>query len=76
MKKKENCRQVVFVEKIKTTKREAPTLVEVAELREKRETPTLLTERIKTTNREAPTLVAVSGLREKRKPPTLLTVRI
>ena len=26
---------------VKTTKREAPTLVEVAELREKRETPTL-----------------------------------
>ena len=51
-------------------------MVEVAELREKRETPTLLTERIKTTKREAPTLVAVSGLREKRETPTLLTVRI
>ena len=54
MKKKENCRQVVFVdetptlltERINTTKREAPTLVEVAGWREKRETPTLLTVRI------------------------------
>ena len=61
---------------MKTKKTEAPTLVAVAEFREKRETPTLLTKKIKTTKREAPTLVAVSGLREKRETPTLLTVRI
>ena len=41
---------------MKTKKTEAPTLIAVAEFREKRETPTLLTKKIKTTKREAPTL--------------------